>query len=158
MNRVDDVKCANYKLCGIMLPHWWFKCKGNYLCGKCVIMFGTWSNEIVSRTGKGVLPIVDNVECPICLETKEGITQPNCDHTLCINCMTRCYYGDDSIKAPVFPYPDIEDEYFNFPEDPRWENYPLIRIYNLWYDIWDDERTTKYESENHLRRCPLCRR
>jgi hypothetical protein len=37
-------------------------------------MFGTWSNPKagIFKTGKGVLPVVNNVECPICLEHNNG--------------------------------------------------------------------------------------
>lgn len=41
---------------------------------------------------------------------KRSVSQPNCEHTLCINCFKRCYYGENE---PTFPYPDIEDEYYD---------------------------------------------
>ena len=34
-------KCKNYELCDTVLPHWWFGCKGHYICTNCDIMFGT---------------------------------------------------------------------------------------------------------------------
>ena len=39
-----------------------------------------------SDTGKGILEISDNIECPICLEYKKGVSQPNCNHFTCIDC------------------------------------------------------------------------
>ena len=54
-------------------------------------MFGTWGE---SHTGKGILEINNNLECPICFENKLGISQPNCEHTLCIGCFKRCHYGE----------------------------------------------------------------
>ena len=84
------IKCKNYELCEVVLPKWWVECKNNYLCTNCHMLFGTWGE---SNTGKGILEINNNLECPICLENKRGISQPNCEHTLCIGCFKRCHYG-----------------------------------------------------------------
>ena len=89
-NEEEGIKCKNYELCETVLPKWWFECKGNYLCTNCHMLFGTWGE---SHTGKGILGISNNLECPICLENKRGISQPNCEHTLCIDCFKRCHYG-----------------------------------------------------------------
>ena len=91
------IKCKNYELCESVLPRWWFECKGNYLCTNCHMLFGTWKFQGQEyKTGKGILEISDNLECPICLEeNKRGISQPNCEHTLCIDCFKRCHYGKD---------------------------------------------------------------
>lgn len=83
------IKCKNYELCEVVLPKWWFECKNNYLCTNCHMLFGTWGN----KTGKGELKIYDKLECPICLEEKRAITQPNCEHTTCIDCYKICQYG-----------------------------------------------------------------
>ena len=94
----EGIKCKNYELCESVLPRWWFECKGNYLCTNCHMLFGTWKWQGQGqeyKTGKGILEISDNLECPICLENKRGISQPNCEHTLCIDCFKRCYYGKD---------------------------------------------------------------
>ena len=89
------IKCKNYELCEAVLPKWWFECKGQYLCTNCDMFFNT---NIIRPPGKdnGVLEISDNVECPICLESKRGISYPCCNHTACIECFKRCMYGDDS--------------------------------------------------------------
>ena len=90
------IKCKNYELCNEVLPKWWFECKGNYLCTNCHMLFGTWKFQNKEyKTGKGILEINDNLKCPICLEKKRGITQPNCSHTLCINCFKTCHYVKD---------------------------------------------------------------
>ena len=154
------IKCKNYELCEAVLPKWWFECKGHYLCINCHMMFGTWKNEEygIYKTGKGILEISDNLECPICFEINRGISQPNCDHTLCIECFKRCYYGKEFIY-PDFPYPDIEDEYDEDQENPKWNiDYPLIFSYNVEWNRIDNDRQNKYESEKYLRKCPLCRK
>ena len=150
------IKCKNYELCECVLPKWWFECKENYLCTGCHMMFGTWGE---SHTGKGILEISNNLECSICLENKRSTTYPNCEHTVCIECFKRCYYGDDDTEnQPKFPYPDIEDEYFEDQNNPKWKTYyPLIKIYNEEWNIWQDEKDQKYENEEYLRKCSLCR-
>ena len=44
------IKCRNFKLCGAVLPKWWWDCKNNYLCINCHCQYGTWG----SKKGKGV--------------------------------------------------------------------------------------------------------
>jgi hypothetical protein len=155
------IKCKNYELCEEVLPEWWYDCKGRYLCTNCDVAFGTWSapSHCVYRTGKGELPFVDNKECPVCLEVKRSVTQPNCDHTMCIECFKRCHYGDKS-GEPLFPYSgDIEEEYEGDQENIKWKIYfPLIDKWNREWNQWDDKRISKYDSEDHLRKCPICRK
>jgi hypothetical protein len=141
------IKCKNYVICECVLPKWWFDFKGNYLCNNCDMLFGT-------------LKTTNNVECPICLETTECISQPGCNHSLCISCFKRCYYGDQNIEGkPIFPYPDIEEEYYEDTENIKWENdYPLIKMYSEEDMNWEDAKQTKYENEKNLRSCCLCRK
>ena len=142
------IKCKNYIVCEEVLPKWWFDCKGHYLCINCDMM------------RFGILETSNKVECPICLEIKEGISQPRCNHSLCISCFNRCYYGDENREGePIFPYPDIEDEYQDDLDNIKWVNdYPLIKIYNEEWNKWDDERIEKRANEEYLRKCPLCRK
>jgi hypothetical protein len=148
------IKCKNYIICETVLPEWWFDCKGCYLCTNCDVMFGNW------RGGKGILEMTNKLECPICLEMKESISQPRCNHSLCVGCFKRCYYGDETRDGePTFPYPDIEDEYYRDEKNVKWMNdYPLIKIFNEEWNKWDDKRIEKYYSEYHLRICPICRK
>jgi hypothetical protein len=106
------------------------------------MMFGTWSNGEYEQTWKGILEMSNNLECHICLEIKECISQPRCNHSLCISCFKRCYYGDENIEGkPIFPYPDIEDEYDDDTENIKWANdYPLIKIYYEKLDKWEREK------------------
>jgi hypothetical protein len=156
------IQCKNYIICGSVLPKWWFECEGNYLCTNCHMMFGSWESGGNTYVGKGILEISDNLECPICLEIKICISQPKCEHSVCISCFKRCYYGDENCEGePIFPYSDIEDEYYDDDdqENPKWDiDYPLIKIYNEEYDKWSDEREKKYYNEENLRKCSLCRK
>ena len=155
------IKCKNYEICDTILPKWWFVCKGNYLCLNCHMMFGEWTEKGgIKHYGKGELEIADNIECPICLEIKRGVSQPKCEHSVCINCFKRCYYGEeDEDNDPLFPYPDIEDEYYNDRENPKWDiEYPLIKQWDLLCDKWEEDKDIKYGNEEHLRKCPICRK
>ena len=65
--------------------------------------------------------------------------------------------GDDS-GEPVFPYPDIEDEYYEDTENIKWKNeYPLIETYNINHKEWEDKKNEENENNKHLLLCPLCR-
>jgi len=160
-NNCDGFKCKNYEVCDAVLHCQWYNMKGHYLCTNCDYDFGTWSNSDynINRTGKGELGFADNIECPVCLEVKRGVTHPNCDHYICISCFKRCYYGDTSGR-PEFPYPiEVMDEWENDRDNPRWDvEYPLIRPWEEALDNWDDNHDLQYEKEEHLRQCPLCRK
>lgn len=158
------IKCKNYILCGEVLPNWWYECKGGYLCTNCDIMFGTWGNQEsgIYHTGKGVLSVMEAVECPICLEINKGISNPNCDHTLCIKCFKRCYYGENK-KMPPFPYSEnIENEYDNIDDGEDLEifinNHPLIRSWNEECNRLNNIELNQYANEKYLHKFPICRK
>ena len=89
------------------------------LCPLCVTIF----SKLVG--GRGKADIKDNIECPICLQTKMGITQAKCKHYLCFDCFRRCQYGDESFdkeNEPIFPYDEeIESKYYNDLENPGFQ-------------------------------------
>jgi hypothetical protein len=145
------IKCKNYILCDAILPNWWFSCKGNYLCTNCHMMFGTWKSGNYNHIGKGILEKIKNKKCPIYLEFKDGVLLPRCNHSLCIICFKRCYYGEEE---PQFPYPNIEDEYYDDENNNKWNtNYPLIKEYLKNLDKWK-----RWDEEKNLMKCPLCRK
>ena len=157
----SGIKCENYLVCDTLLPKWWLECKGNWLCTNCDMMFGTWTSNGKKYKGKGILPIVKQSECPVCLETKKSVTQPRCNHTICIDCFKRMYYGesDEENPPPKFPYPNFEDDYFDDTDNPKWmKDYPLISIWVKKWNKWDDAKIKKYENEKYLRKCPMCRK
>jgi len=165
----DTEPCKNFEFCDGMHPPQWCGEGGHSiryldsggdpdLCMNCAVMF---RKELVFK---------DDVECPICFETKKGITQPNCEHAICIECFRDCYYG--KYDEPDFPYSkDIEEEYDEYDDyDLREEydeyddlynapksfldKYPLIREY-------EEECNKRYDRQNEMisvnSRCPLCR-
>lgn len=153
------IKCKNFELCNSVLPTWWYDCKANYLCDNCHMLFGTWTNGNDKYTGKGELNFFDAAECPICLEIKRSVDQPNCKHTLCLDCFKRCHYGDDDEDELEFPFPNIEDEYYDDPENPKWQKYKsTIDEYNKKCDEHEILKRHNYNSEEYLRKCPICRK
>ncbi len=153
----DTEPCKNFEFCDGMQPPQWCGEGGHSiryldsggdpdLCMNCAVMF---RKELVFK---------DDVECPICFETKKGITQPNCEHAICIECFRDCYYG--KYDEPDFPYSkDIEEEYdeyddlYNAPKSFL-DKYPLIREY-------EEECNKRYDRQDEMisvnSRCPLCR-
>lgn len=107
------------------------------------------------KKGKGELPQHENVECIICLENKLCVEQALCDHKICVNCFKRCYYGE--LEYPKFPYPEMQEEFCEDPENEKWLNYPLIKEWDNLIDILSDIRDEKYKNEEYLRQCPICR-
>lgn len=89
----------------------------------------------------------------------EGVNLPNCEHSICISCFKRCFKGDqDKENEPSFPYSkELEEQYHENQENPLFANDPLIIEYNRKWNEWDDRNVEKYEQEENLRKCPLCR-
>ena len=136
------MKCMNLELCEGEST-----CLRNpNLCINCDMMFG---KSLIFK---------DDVECPICLESKRGLTQPKCEHEICVECFKNCYYG--IYNETDFPYSnEIEeqyDEYGGFDLTPKsfLEMYPLIEKY-------ENECNRQYNTQELIQkinsRCPLCR-
>lgn len=141
----SDFKCVNFQICNITLPDWWLDIDSKLICPECDMSFGE-------------LKFQENIECPVCYEKTTSVKLKNCDHTVCLDCFKRMYFGNDELEnEPKFPYPDIEDEYDNNQEDPKWKDYPLIDTYNKNWNSWDDQRQEKFDNETFLKKCPLCR-
>jgi hypothetical protein len=143
------IKCKNYEVCNAVLPKWWFDCKSCYLCTNCDMMFG---RNLTFKNAN---------DCPICLEVKKGLSQPNCDHFVCMDCFVRCYYGPPDEPQPEFPYSkEVEEEYESFPRiNVEMElRYPLLKQYRNDLDAWEMQRQEKFENEENLRSCPICRK
>ena len=73
--------------------------------------------------------IQQNQECPVCYEEKTSIRLPNCEHTLCMDCFRKVYFGYSTMEKPLsrFDFPKEEDDAV-FPYDDankkeEWEDY-----------------------------------
>lgn len=148
-----SLKCLNYELCGSTLPNWWLECKSKLICTYCDIFFGSWSN----KTGRGILNFYDSIDCPICFNNSRGVSFPSCDHSICVTCFKRIFFPCYD-NEPIFPLPDIENEYDMDPDNPKWDNIQLIKKWRLEWLQWDNNKNSKFESEEFLRKCPICRK
>lgn len=146
--------CCNNIVCGSQLPPWFHGLKkvGICICVHCDMFFGK------------MLGVVESADCPVCLETKQSVTMPNCTHSMCVDCFKRCWYGAPDGPEPQFPYPDdIQTEWDNIGRDAHRERimflkrYPLISKWDRDWNTWEDKREEKYENEQNLRTCPYCR-
>jgi hypothetical protein len=62
-------------------------------------------------------------------------------------------------EEPIFPYPNIQDEYDDDQENIKWNNdYPLIKIYNEKFNKWYDNKIKKYKNKINFKICTLCRK
>lgn len=149
--------CGNNIVCGTIAPQWYLTIRRG-ICVDCDMKFHK------------KLDIIENAECPLCLETKKCVVQPRCSHTTCVDCFKRCMYGEPSTEYPPFPYPkEIEDMYDeelsntgdldNTNEfDARWKrDYPLVEKWERDCEKWHDDNDLKYHNERNLRVCPICR-
>lgn len=149
--KCKPIECPNFRICGAILPKCITFChKGT--CGSCAYMIGRPPEY------NGKLTFYDSVDCPICLENKPGVKQVNCEHTVCIDCFKRCRFGQ-TIPEPPFPYSEeIEDEYEENHDDPRWVNDPLIKKYNDDFKKYEELCEANYAREESLRVCGICRK
>ena len=149
----EPIKCPNYLMCNNKLPLRYMDCY-NGICCECDMTFGTWKGS------KGILNFYENQECPICFENSMCISQPKCNHYVCIKCFKRSYC--EKVEEPVFPYDyDILNKYIDNPEHTEFENDELIIKYKNDCELFDFEikkLNNKYKNESFLRCCPLCRK
>jgi hypothetical protein len=144
----EPVKCPNFAVCGEIGPQWLFNCHR----GRC-IHCKTWF-------GKDLTFPEEDQYCPICFDTKPSVVQPNCTHSVCIDCFKRTRVdGPPKNPEPPFPFPEQEDKYFetgNEPSNPMYHD-PLVQQYNRDWERWDNEWNYRHGMEENLRKCPLCR-
>ena len=144
----SPVPCCNAIVCGTQLPLWFhgLKHEGICICPNCDAMFGK------------KLDVVENADCPVCLQTTVSIVMPNCTHSVCAVCFKRRIYGSPDSPEPVFPYSDeVENEWYTDQNDINFlARYPLVIDYSRDWIRWDRQREEKYADEESLRVCPVC--
>lgn len=146
-------QCRNFTFCKNTIPH----SQDSFVCTYCRLLFDGWEEE-----EKSILTFIENVHCPICKDTNlHGILQPRCTHVTCLSCFKRCYKGVDFTEfEPLFPYPEIEDDYYADPFNTSWTlQYPRIHSYLEKWLEWDSafEEHENNTYEPYLKKCPICR-
>ena len=140
----DCVPCPNSEVCdGYMDPRM-------RTCMHC-------ASRRILNSKKDILTFSDNIECPVCLECKRGVTNINCDHYVCVDCFQEMHYYFEFDNQPPFPYnKTIEEDYDNNPE--KYENNPVIQNWIELCNTYNDEIDKKNDDRRNLRLCPLCRK
>jgi hypothetical protein len=148
------IKCQNYILCKGQFPQW--MSHDHRLCSDCLVFYAL----------RGAFKIVGQGDCPICLEATTCVRLMNCDHVICVDCFRRCYHiyysfddSDGSENDPQFPYSTpIEDEYWADQKNPKWVHDEKIQQWINDCNDSENQKDLKYEAEEYLRQCPLCRK
>lgn len=89
-------------------------------------------------------------ELPICFETKDSVTLPFCDHTICFK---KCFSYQDEEDQPKFPYSEeIWKKYDDIKTDDLelFQKYPLLKQYEIDLEEWEDRQAKKYENTENL--------
>tara|TARA_Y100000389_G_C17471304_1_gene531417 strand:+ start:14386 stop:14763 length:378 start_codon:yes stop_codon:yes gene_type:complete len=104
----------------------------------------------------------DNIDCPICYETTNGVKMLKCEHYTCYNCFNEIYHGyNKEPDNPSFPYnDDIYEEWYNDTENEKWKlEYPLIEKWDEKCDKIQDDFDIKSQKQRQLlSKCPLCKK
>jgi hypothetical protein len=114
----------------------------------CAVMFGK------------KLDVLENADCPVCLQTAVSIVMPNCTHSICAVCFKRRVHGEFAESEPVFPYSEeVANEWYTDQTNADFiARYPLVLDYSRDWIRWNRQIEEKYSDEESLRLCPLCYR
>ena len=44
--------------------------------------------------------IIDDYECPVCMETKKALEMPMCSHKVCLDCYKTIFFGVSELEKP----------------------------------------------------------
>jgi hypothetical protein len=78
---------------------------GIAFCWQSSIIPFTVCEEILNKLDT----MVDDYECPICMESKKSLEMPRCNHKVCIECYKTIYFGSSTSEEPCF-YRDFMDK------------------------------------------------
>lgn len=112
--------------------------------------------------------IIENEECPICLETKRTIELPTCNHRVCLKCCKTIYFGkndkniipihpneiDFNIKFPQFPYQILDEEGEEEDDEEKLTKYYEFKdkYFNFDFDNKKIEELLKIRDDSMLER------
>jgi hypothetical protein len=155
----DDLRC------------YWCNCLGageGY--GGCVengIIFCWQSTTVPFHLCSDILKkmdtMVDNYECPVCMETKKALEMPRCSHKVCLDCYKTIYFGVSELEQPCscrdLNYPEWTYE-LQFDEDgdamdnEKKEEHEDFLYKTMYYHLYEDKRP--YEELIELRDNLMC--
>jgi hypothetical protein len=65
--------------------------------------------ELCAKIRNKIDTMINDYECPVCMETKKAMELPNCTHKVCLDCYKTIYFGVSEFEKPCM-YRDL-----NFP-------------------------------------------
>ena len=156
-------QCPNFHICHVWAPQCYFDCHGG-LCTNCDLLLG----HLTFRDA--------TTPCPACTgsDKKAHVQFPGCDHWVCVDCMRKIKFEDDSrcnVDVCLYGCPPCPNGCSNPPrgEQCYCEEYDLVK--DLWerrdpssYDRWnkaEEASISKGEPQGSFyatRSCPLCLR
>ena len=141
------LKCSNHIVCNAIRPRYVYDgTKG--VCLPCYEKFGKLKFKYSGE------------ECPVCMYEKVCVKLPHCDHYICVDCFKRFHIGPYRENEPKFPYSEIiKKDYYEQPGHIKWHtDLPLVKIWLQRHDEWEKYYQNKYDGEENLRKCPICRK
>lgn len=79
--------------------------------------------ELCGKIREKIDTMINDYECPICMETKKAMEMPSCSHKVCLDCYKTIYFGVSEVEKPCFyrdlNLPDWTYEQ-QFDEDGNW--------------------------------------
>lgn len=109
--------------------------------------------------------MVDDYECPVCMETKKSLEMPRCSHKVCLDCYKTIMFGVSKSEKPCIYDLKMPDWTFEqqFGEDGEWIENEMENEHNLKflsekmnYEYEDDKRS--YEELITIRDSLMCDR
>ena len=108
--------------------------------------------------------MVDDYECPVCMETKKALEQPRCSHKVCLDCYKTIYFGLSELEKPCiynlnlpdWTYEAHLDEDGDVMENEKQNEHDIFLGTKMNYEYEDDERP--YEELIALRNSLMCDR
>lgn len=108
--------------------------------------------EVCGEILKKMDTMVDDYECPVCMENKKALEMPSCNHKVCIECYKTIYFGVSEFekpcmdrdlldKMPEWIYEEQFDEVGNWIETEKEYEHKNFLNEKMNYENEEDERT-----------------
>ena len=69
--------------------------------------------EVCGKILEKMDTMVDDYECPICMERKKALEMPRCSHKVCLDCYKTIYFGVSELEKPCI-YRDLNIPHWTY--------------------------------------------
>jgi len=83
--------------------------------------------------------MVDDYECPVCMETKKALEMPMCSHIVCLDCYKTIYFGVSELEKPCI-YRDLNLPHWTYERQ-------LDEDGDIMENEYDDEHETFFREK-----------